>query len=182
MKRAYLTNGTLLARLLPSDNIAQIDTTTWNYLNSILGADYCYLVLGGVELVKVLSLQAPNTALLARTKTVDRTVWSVGTQIKYQPTVEEVIDGIVPKTLGLTATGAVTLTGTDLDYPLISIVAIGGITSSSGETTYLWTLENIQGSDCRSCEPPAIPLQYEKLRITDSGYRITDDGSYRSYG
>lgn len=177
MKRAYLLAGKLVAPLLPKENVAVVDHDTWDYLDGLLGTDYCYIVIDSTEVVRVIGTVAGNTLLLARAKAITH-IWPAEASITYNLTAEEVKDTVVEQTLTLTSSGVISLTDGTVDYPIVTLAAIGGI-SNSGNASF--TLTDTQGYSCDCAGPPSIPLVYERLRIADSGYRVTDDGTYRAY-
>ena len=184
MIRPYLVNGTLAQNMQVNDSIAKVDPATWTYLNNILGTDHGYLVIGGLEPVKVLGLSAPNVVRLARRIEVDvRHIWPAGTKIKYQLTKSELIEATTAASLVIGVGGNVVKQGNQISYPTVSISPFGGVdTGDISEDGTIRVVDIPANAGCECGPPVAIPLQYLLLRVYDSGYRILDDGSYRSYG
>jgi len=182
MKRAYLANGYLVQPLSEKGYVATVDAATWLYLNTLLGTDYCYLVIAGREVVKVLGLQATNQVLLQRgLEGTHRKTWIAGRSIKYGLTWSEVQDATTYIGYTLNVSGGVSWDGVNIFYPELNLLGIGGITCDG---TYIDDIPDNVGC-CISTEPPSIPLQYLPLRqvyLTGAfDYRITDSGDYRVY-
>lgn len=188
MKRAYLANGTIAAPTKSVDATLAVDSTTWNYLNGLLGTSYCYLVIDGVEVVKVQSLKAPNLLLVIRdVENTFRSAWPIGTPIAYGLTQSEIEDAVAFTGVALTLQGNLQYDNTGaITYPPVELIGIGG-TDTEGDG-WNWTLLDITELGCEglvTLTPPPIPPQYLPVRIcyppSGPDYRITDTGDYRTY-
>lgn len=187
MKRAYLANGTLATPAKTTDNILALDAATWGYLNTLLAGDYCYLIVGKQEVVKIQSLEAPNIALVIRGASgSDRVAWAAGTSIAYGVSSAEIQDAVDYVGAQLTVQYPLQYMNGVLFYTELDIVGLGGCTVD-GSDEGLWMIQDISGNaGCNNplspSLPPPIPLNYYKLRIVTEGYyRQTIDGSYREY-
>lgn len=178
MKRAYLTNGTLIFPALPADNFVLVDDVTYNYLESLLDSDYCYLVLGGTEIIKILGL-APSNALYIQRFQDCRKTWLIGTRITYALTPNEIQDTLTEQVLNLVQDQAIQVDNNKISYPKVSILALGGIKVSDTPDVMIEDSDSMAG--CIDDTPPEIPPQYNKIRIVDSGFRVIDSGGYRKY-
>ena len=186
MKRAYLANGTLAAQAATKDNVFTLDNATWAYLNGLLGKDYCYLVVNGKEVVKVLGVEAPNIAMVERgLEGTTRHGWPSGTLIGYGLTASEINDAVTYKGYTITASFPMLNSSGRLSYSDMQLAGIGGVTVD-GNNKGGWMVQDITGpAGCCSLvpsEPPPIPLNYFDIRITTEGeYRVTVNGNYRTY-
>ena len=186
MIRAYLANGTLAAPADTRDSTMTLDSTTWAYLSGILGADYCYLVVGCQEVVKVMGLEAPNIALVQRN--IDgtrRRTWPNGTSIAYSLTEAEINDAVTAIGNTITVAGALTEDNGVIAYEALNLVGIGGCTVH-GDDEGIWMIQSLIGATGRCSiageSPPPIPPQYLNLRAVTEGYYRTDEaGNYRAY-
>jgi hypothetical protein len=183
MTGALLADGVLVSSAKPEDTTLFVDDTLWGYISQFQD---CYLVIGGIEPIKVLGSVAPNALLVQRRiETDNRNTWPVGTRVRYQLTVSEIVEstpGAAP--FEITTTGFVNYSEGMLSYYRMTMGAFGGISVDGDYTTGVWRIEDISAnSGCKCGPPPEIPPQYQKLRIIGSGaYRILSDGSYRRYG
>lgn len=177
MKRAYLANGVLSAPLFPDSYTAFVDSGLVTYLSTLLGTDYCYLVINTCEIVKVMGCLAPNVLYIERFVEQRRTYLS-GTPIQYFLTPNEIQDAVAEQDLNLAQDQAVLVNGNNVSYPELNIIAIGGINISELPKAMIQDLE-LAGCGCSNA--PEIPINYLKLRIVDTGYRIVDSGGYRVY-
>lgn len=183
MKRAYLADGTIVNLISAKDNTLALDPITWTYIFSLLGTDYCYLVIDRKEVVRIQSVQAPNIALVIRgVDNTERKSWPSGTRIGYKLTSAEILDATIANGLNLTAQYPITEFNGELTYANFRLAGIGGITVEGSGAK--WLVQDIpDNAGCAaSSEPPPIPLSYFDLRIVTEGYyRQTVDGSYREY-
>lgn len=177
MKRAYLANGVLSAPLFPDSYTVFVNANLVTYLNTLLGTDYCYLVINANEIVKVMGCLAPNVLYIERFAE-QRNTYLSGTSIQYFLTPNEIQDAVSEQELNLTQDQAIVVNGNNISYPELNIIAIGGINISELPDAMIQDLE-LAGCGCSV--PPEIPLNYLPLRIADSGYRIIDSGEYRIY-
>lgn len=186
MKRAYLANGTLAAPADAKDSIMTLDSTTWSYLSGLLEGDYCYLIVGCQEVVKVLGVEAPNIALVQRALDgTRRRTWPNSTSIAYGLTEAEINDAVTVVGNSITVAGALQENNGVISYEELNLVGIGGCTVH-GDDEGIWMIQSLIGATgCCSIageSPPPIPLQYFKLRVTTEGYyRATLNGVYRAY-
>ena len=186
MKRAYLVNGTLAAQAATADSVLQLDNATWTYLNGLLGTDYCYLVIDGEEVVKVLGVQAPNIAMVVRgLEGTLRHGWPVGTTIKYGLTESEINDAVAYVGCTVTAVYPMQNNGGQLSYAELQFAGFGGVTVD-GKDEGIWMIQDITGpAGCCSivpAVPPPIPISYFNTRVVTEGYyRATVSGNYRTY-
>jgi len=178
MKRAYLTSGTLIFPALPADNFVLVDDGTYNYLESLLDSDYCYLVLGATEIVKILGL-APSNALYIQRFQDCRKTWLIGTRITYALTPNEIQDAVEEQVLNLVQDQAIQINNNKISYPEVGFSALGGIKISDAPDVMIEDEESMTG--CIDNITPEIPLNYMKIRIADTGFRISDAGGYRVY-
>lgn len=183
MKRAYLVNGTITDTANARDNTLSVDSDTWTYLAGLLDDDYCYLMLGNLEVVKVQSVQAPNVALVARALDgTNRRTWVAGTKLKYALTRLELDDAVTASVINLDVEYPISEVNGVLAYADLEIAGIGGL--AVGGSGIEWLIQDIPSNAgcCPSSGPPPIPLSYYKLRVVTEGYyRATSDGSYREY-
>lgn len=187
MKRAYLANGALTQQASPKDSVLYVDTATYDYLNSLLAGDYCYLMLGKAEVVKVFGLVAPNVLKVVRdVEHTQRAVELVGASLRYVGTVSETLDAV--QVVGWEFNPSYTISYVDgvLRYGPVNVDVLGGV-EIDGEDTSDWYIRDIPDNmGCLCGEggdiPAPIPYTYLKVRITDDGsIRVLDDGSYRGY-
>ncbi len=186
MKRAYLTNGTISKAVKTTDNYIGVDAATWTYLSGLLGIDYCYLVLGETEIVKVLGTFAGNTLLIKRgIDDTEISVWPIGTSIGYELTQAEITDATSFVGYSLVGINAITV-GSSIAYADFTLEGIGGATVKG--TGSNWIIEDSTELGCVSIageQPYPLPLSWQQLRIEESfdanGYRVNDDGSYRTW-
>lgn len=178
MKRAFLANGVLSAPLFPDSYTAFVDADLVTYLSTLLGTDYCYLVINACEIVRVMGCLAPNVLYIERFSECRKTYLS-GTPIQYFLTPNEIQDAVSEQELSLIQNQAIVVNGSNITYPELSIIAIGGISISELPNAMIQDLE-LFGCGCSS--PPEIPINYLQLRIVDTGFRIVDSGGYRQYG
>lgn len=186
MKRAYLANGTLAAQAATKDNVLVLDSATWTYLSNLLGTDYCYLVVGRKEVVKVQGLEAPNIALVVRgLEGTCRSGWPNGTSIGYGLTQSEIDDAVTY--VGYTISPIYPMVDNNgvLSYDEVIITGIGGA-DVEGSDEGIWMIQDATDLGC--CDPlvpqvpPDIPLKYFNLRIVTQGYfRGTSQGAYREF-
>lgn len=187
MKRAYLADGVLTTNADPKDATLALDSATWTYLNGLLGTDYCYLVVGGREVVKVQSVEAPNLALVVRgQENTKREQWPVNSSVMYGLTQSEIDDAVTVVGYSITAEYPMVLSNGVLSYTDLELAAIGGITVG-GDDEGGWMIQKITGpAGCYNplapATPPDIPLNYYNLRIVTEGYfRATTQGAYREF-
>lgn len=188
MKRAYLANGYLTQTSLAKDGVLYVDTVTYNYLNNLLGTDYCYLVLGKVEIVKVIGFKFPNALLVVRgLESTPRLLAVADTRLEYTATASEIFDAVQFEGYKFSVSGSMHLVQGTLTYGLIKFVGLGGI-EVEGSDTGGWYIRDIPDNmgclcgDTEATTPPVIPINLQPYRITDDrSIRITDDGSYRRY-
>lgn len=178
MKRAYLANGVLSAPLFPDSYTAFVDSDLVTYLSTLLGTDYCYLVINACEIVRVMGCLAPNVLYIERFAE-QRNTYLSGTPIQYFLTPNEIQDAVNAQSLSLTGAQSIQVIDGNINYPEVSIEAIGGV-SISESPNYL--IDDLQLAGCGCNEPPQIPINYLQIRVIDGGYRITDSGVYRLYG
>lgn len=177
MKRAYLANGVLSAPLFPDSYTAFVNSDLVTYLSTLLGTDYCYLVINACEIVKVMGCLTPNVLYIERF-TEQRNTYLSGTPIQYFLTPNEIQDAVSEQELSLTQGQAIAINGNNITYPEINIIAVGGISISEPPNAMI---EDLELAACGCSDPPEIPLNYLQLRIVDIGYRIVDSGGYRQY-
>lgn len=177
MKRAYLANDVLTAPLFPNSYSVFVGSSLVTYLSMLLETDYCYLVINKHEIVKVMGCLTPSILYVERFAE-QRNTYLSGTPIQYFLTPNEIQDAVLEQTLNLTQNQAILINGSDVLYPEVDIAAIGGIGISELPNAMIQDLE-LAGCGCNA--PPEIPLNYLKIRVVDSGYRITDSGVYRAY-
>lgn len=179
MKRAYLANGNLVSPLFPDSYTAFVDVSLVAYLTTLLGTDYCYLVVNSEEIIKVMGTLAPNVLYIERFAE-KRKLYLTDTPVQYFLTPNEVQDAIEAQTLSLEQEGAIDIVSNKISYPNIRLDAVGGIVVSALPKVFIQDIDTSQC--CNDTTPAQIPVGYLKVRITDSGYRVNDDGSYRIYG
>lgn len=177
MKRAYLANGVLSAPLFPDSYTAFVNSDLVTYLSTLLGTDYCYLVIDACEIVKVMGCLAPNVLYIERFSDRRKT-YLIGAPIQYFVTPNEIQDAVSEQELSLTQDKAIVISENNISYPELNIIAIGGVGISELPNAMIEDLE-LAGCGCNI--PPEIPINYLQLRIVDSGYRIVDSGGYRAY-
>lgn len=178
MKRAYLANGVLSATLFPDSYTAFVDSNLVTYLTSLLGTDYCYLVINASEIVKVMGCLAPNVLYIERFAE-QRNTYLSGTPIQYFLTPNEIQDAVNSQSLTLAGLQSIQVNNGNISYPEIDIETIGGISISESPN---YMIDDLQLAGCGCNDPLPIPLNYLQLRIVDSGFRIVDSGGYRQYG
>lgn len=186
MKRAYLANGMLVSVAGIRDNILGVDDVTWQYIENLLDGDYCYLVIGNIEVIKVLGTESPNILLVQRgIEQSCRRVWPASTNITYGLTESEISDAVTVVGNSISVSGALTEVEGTIAYTDIAIEGIGGCIVN-GDDEGVWMVQSFIGAaGCCSIEgeePPPIPLPYFNLRaVTEGYYRLTLDGNYRAY-
>lgn len=178
MKRAYLANGVLSAPLFPDSYTAFVNSSLVTYLISLLGTDYCYLVINASEIVKVMGCLAPNVLYIERFAE-QRNTYLSGTPIQYSLTPNEIQDAVNSQSLTLAGLQSIQVNNGNISYPEIDIETIGGV-SISEPPNYI--IGDLQLAGCGCNDPLPIPLNYLQLRIVDTGFRIVDSGGYRQYG
>lgn len=186
MKRAYLANGTTSGIAKTTDKYIGVDAATWSYLSGLLGTDYCYLVLGGIEVVKVMGVFTGNALLVQRG--IDSTeigVWPSGTSIGYGLTQAEINDATSFVGYSLVGVNGITV-GATISYADFTLEGVGGAAVEGAGSN--WIIEDSTELGCVSIageQPYPLPLTWQQLRIEEgfdaNGYRINDDGSYRAW-
>lgn len=181
MKRAYLANGVLSAPLFPDGYTVFVDSTTAAYLNTLLGSDYCYLVINELEVVKVMGVLLPNVLYIERFDE-NRPTYLPGTSIIYALTPNEIQDAVIQQNLNLASQQAIIISnGNNINYPKVTIEAIGGVGISEPPNSMIEDLEIAACCNFGNLPLP-IPINYLQIRIIDGGYRIADNGGFRQYG
>lgn len=184
MKRAYLAYGTLVSPAMPQDSVLRVDIAVYTYLSTILGSDYCYLVLGGTEIVKILGFSTPNVLLVQRG--VDHTEivkHNVGANLRYGITPSEIHDATTFVGYGYTLSGRLFAGNTGaINYGPMTMQGLGGV-EVKGEIPRFAIYDIPDNAGCRAGTlPPDIPIRLQPYRVVDSGdVRVTDDGTYRKY-
>lgn len=181
MKRAYLANGVVTEYLSAKSNIISVDTTLATYLSALLGSDYCYLILDGREIVKVLEVENSTLVVVRGIENTSRIPSYTGTPIFYGLTRIELEDAITVASLELTVSGALSLEGINLALDGIDLQTLGGIYADvKNNNVRILDVPSITGCDCGL--PEAIPDTYLKVRKTsDQSTRSLVDGSLRGY-
>jgi hypothetical protein len=183
--RAYLANGTISSQVSTKENVLALDSTLWEYLESILTDEYCYLVLGNSEVVKVQEVASPNLALVVRgIDGTTRGAWPAGTAIKYEITKAEIADAVEYVGYNIETQYPIEQVAGHIEYTYVDIEAIGGISIQGDQA--VWKIESTTELGCINPlvpdEPPDIPLKYYKLRRVTQGYlRGTSQGGYRKF-
>lgn len=180
MKRAYLTDTKLLADLGKASNHMMLDSTTTTYLINLLGSDYCYIVIGGVEIVKVLKV-VNGLATIERDWTKLQ-YWPKNTVVKYQLTPQEIMDSKSFVGYSLSQDQAIEINNGEVSYQELDILGFGGINMFDELGRFI--IEDIeQNAGCCGVSTGPIPDQYLQYRVIDDGItrRVTDSDEIRSY-
>lgn len=187
MKRAYLVDGMLTQKAAPKDSILYIDAATYSYLDSLLPEDYCYLVLGEAEVVRVFGTVPPNILKVVRdVENSQRQLELAGARLRYIGTASEIVDAAEPIGWTFTTNYTISYRGGVLTYGPVTLDVLGGI-EADGVGTSKWYIRDIPDNMGCLCgeganTPEPIPDTYFKIRITDDGsFRVLDDGTYRGY-
>lgn len=181
MKRAYLTNGTLVQTAYPEDWVLCVDSTTYTYLYALLATDYCYLLLGEEEVVKIIGFASPNKLVVSRdVEGTSRRLHVIGDSLRYKLTEAELHDVTSYIGYSLGALGGISVTSEVVAYGPVAIEGLGGVQVDGDIVFYL---RDVQSNVCCSVNTiPAIPPNYQKFRLVDvDAYRILGDGNYRAY-
>lgn len=182
MKRAYLTKGVTTKYVSVKDTVISVDTNTYTYLQNLLGADYCYLLLNSVEIIKVLGFSAPNLIIVDRAVAgTDRTHGLSGLSISYQITDIEIQDAVDYKGYSITAINFLSVQNGIIEYKNYNIMAFGGVAIDGDGAN--WVINDLpENSLCCDDTPPEIPVYLQPYRWTDVGdVRVLDDGTPREY-
>lgn len=173
--------GTLIAPVRKYDAAIQVDTDLYNALTVELEwRDWTYLLVGGVEVVKVVRAIEPSTLQVERAQEYTCRAEFIEAAVEYVETVESVLAMNTPVPLSISASGGLGTPSPDtIFYPAPTFTHLGN-TESVGDVKVILSIKRVAVC-CTDGQPPDIPLGLQPYRITsEEELRVIDTDEIRS--